>query len=276
MALRDLKPEMYCTVLDVLMQFKGLKSDKVNLMHFDSSDVNIVRYGAAIERDIVMATAMVRSMLVIVYGQSGLEASPSYAGIPIRNISVDAQDNAGDAALNGAQVSADAFTEWWKIQFTDDTNYTVTGSATGSDGTGAKGADFTSTSGALILNDSTLSGLFSGTMVSGYIFYVSSYKHHQIVNAVTAMLAAAYALQNEYVAEIPNESDFATSLEDRAMDWLKKLSDPHKTGVSLDVLPPQRDTSDIQLPYFELFDPLTGIGPFSDDLATDDYDGYNN
>ena len=57
------------------------------------------------------------------------------------------------------------------------------------------------------------------------------------------------------------------------MKWLKDLINVQETGITIDVLPPVTDLSDIQIPYIELFG-ITGAGPAINDLADDDYSSY--
>lgn len=273
MAFKDFKPTLYCTVLDVLMQSSDMISDQINLKIFDSSTDSIVRFAHQVEHDILDATNMVRSCLLNVYSESGLETTP-HTGIPFRDVSNTSLSDGTSALLTAGQAGASAITEWWTLTFSSATNYAAKGSASESKGSSNITSDFTSTGdGDLILLADANPNIWTGTFANGQKFYIPTYKHKPIVVSVTAMLALAYALDHVFQAEIPNASEYGTTMEERAMKWLNQLSDPYESGVVLDGLPPERDLSDIQIPYIELFD-VTGAGPQESDLAADDYASY--
>lgn len=274
MALKNLKPTMYCTVLDVIMQSGDILTDQLNLKIFDSSTDPIVRFAHQVEHDIVQATNMVKSCLLAIYGESGLETTP-YTGVPSRDFSNTALDDSASAYLAAAEAGESAITEWWTLTFTDATSFGAKGSASEGQGSSNVTSDFTSDNdGDLKILAAVNTKIWKGTFASGYKFYIATYKHFPVVVSVTAMLALAYSLKHIFTAEQPNLSDYAQDLQDTAMKWLDDLSDPYKSGKTINGSPPARDLSDIQLPYIELFDDATGIGPFEDDLATDDYASY--
>lgn len=273
MDFKDFKPIMYCTVFDIIISVSDIISDDINLKPFDSSNDSITRYAHQVESDIVKATAMVRSHLLGIYTESGLETTP-YAGIPFRDVSNETLDAGGDPVLAGAEAGLLSITEWWTMTFTSDTNFSVKGSASGSVGTSNITSDFTSSGdGDLKLFGAVNSDLWTGAFASAQKFYIPIYKHHSVVVSVTSMLALAYALDHLFIGETPNLTEYATELERRAMKWLKDLANVDETGMTIDVLPPVTDLSDIQIPYIELFG-ITGAGPAINDLADDDYGSY--
>lgn len=275
MALKDLKPTMYCTVLDVIMQSGDILTDQLNLKIFDSSQDPIVRFAHQVEHDIVQATNMVKSCLSAIYTESGLEMTP-YAGIPFRDVSQSNLDDKSSPYLSAAEAGLLAITEWWTLTFSSNTNYAAKGSASELQGSSTISLDFISAGdGDLKILALENPNTWIGTFTTSEKFYIATYKHKPVVVSVTAMLALAYALKHIFTAELPNLSDYAKDLENTAMKWLDDLSEPYKSGKTLDGSVPARDFSDIQLPYIELID-VTGAGPFLGDLADYDYDGYEN
>ena len=201
--IKSLRPRFFCNVLDVRRWNEELTST--------------VKTDAFIESKILDAKDVILMYLSKVYGdESNLRTTP-YAGVILPDT-----DNTGTASLLAVQVATTAYTETWTIEFTSATAYTITGSCSGSQGTGDTTVDSSSTNSDITF----LTTAFTGTPAIGDIFYIPVYDVYSVIASLASMLAAAFSLGVVYNENVPNENDFATTLYDRAIDILDRLSRP--------------------------------------------------
>lgn len=137
--------------------------------------------------------------------------------------------NTGTGSLSDVTPGTSAIAEMWTITFTSATAFTVTASISGSQGSGTKSADFTSTNSYLVIPSTK----WVGTMVSGDIFYVSVYNIDPTIVTISALIAAGLLLKGVYLGQ--NDSDLGNSFYRQGMDLLTKMTTPNKDGfITLD------------------------------------------
>jgi len=225
--LKSTYPAAYCTPLDVRALSKLLKPIRSVDLPTEEEE-NLVISDREIMKHILDCSSIVKSYLAERYGTTLLAGTPYFSPvIP------DSGNNRPHTSwgLDGVAVGSSATTEQWTITFNSQTVFSVRGQISGVQGSGTTSADFTSTSGDVVI-DSDNWDIASGNPEPDDVLYFATYKHYQIVVLTTAKLAAAHVLKSLLSETSPNESGIADNLEKEAMDILEKLSDT-KSGVTL-------------------------------------------
>jgi hypothetical protein len=117
-----------------------------------------------------------------------------------------------------------AETELWKIEFTDDTAFTVSGTRSGAQGTGAVGTAFTSTSSDISIEIAFWVAGNEG-FKTGDKFYVPVYNNYPMIVAVASLLSAGLANQSMYTEVAPNQNNIGTGYYEQGMRLLDYLAD---------------------------------------------------
>jgi len=183
--LKTTKNQLYCTPIDVRVMSRGIVQV---LTHADTIDVDDAR----VELAILRACGIIDLKLGgVISGTSSLEVVP-YAGTPIKPQAAydetTTSENPGTGGLYGIIPASSAYTEMWTITFTSSTAYGVVGTFSGSQGTGATDANFTSSN-----SDITIpSDCWNGTHATDDKFYVPVYRHHKSIVMLATMLATGY------------------------------------------------------------------------------------
>jgi len=227
MSLKTLKPEMFCTSRDVREWHKELTSTIVSDME--------------IEYFVHRATNIVKIHLNVLFNSSDWRTTP-WAGIPVHGTG---NSTLGSPVFYGASAGASAYTELFTLSCGDST-FAVRGNLQGSLGTGTYTSDFTTTNELYIP-----ASAWGGTPTAGDYYFQPTYRIQQTIVSLTSMLAAGYALNSQYSEEIPNSSFFGSRLENKALDFLNRITDPTaKNGLALDTgMRISEDIEPIAIPY---------------------------
>lgn len=212
--------------------------------HLSPDRISYPRLSVFIHR----ADARIRSALRSFYtiDTSLLETAP-WNGPPQDAYGIgDTVSNAGTAQLSDITVAATAITEMWTLTFTSATAYTITGSLSGSQGTGAVGSNSSSTNAYITIPSIN----WSGTAVANDVFYVATYTFKPLIVALSSMMAAGYALLSQYEGD--NEiSAKGNKFLAEAKEIIKSLQTPYaEGGITLDTFADTIDISPEGVQYF--------------------------
>lgn len=259
---RSIKRAMYSTAMDVRAWLSVLERDV-----FDDDNVVVTKQPVddqLIELHIQNADATIVGYLGAVYGASLLDDQTPYFVGPIREA-----ENSSATYLKGVIVASTAITEQWLLKFTSTTAYSITGSISGSQGTGAIGADSASTN-----NDIEIKAVdwVGAAAVIGDLIVIATCKSRPIIRALSSQLASAAVINAVYSSSENKEADWAKSLRKQAIDFLKSLVDP-KSDVSLAELSSEDVGRYVPVQYAidEYGKDLTKYGTFGDDVSAFDY-----
>jgi hypothetical protein len=185
--LKTLRREVYSTPLDTrILMFDAVEK----LTHADTLLLNDLM----IDMFALRARGIIDMKLgATLTGTSVIETTPYCGPVLIPRPDHDnTGENTGTAVLYGCAPASDAYTELWTIYFTSDTAFTVTGSYSGSQGTGSTTTDFTSTNSDIVIP----SDAWSGTPAAGDYFYIPVYKHVPEMVAISSLLTAGLILKS--------------------------------------------------------------------------------
>ena len=162
---------------------------------------------------------------------------PPFLPFPQADQSISANSSTG--ALSDITVASTAITELWTITFTSTTAFSVTGSISGSQGTGSTSSLFTSTNSFISIPVANWSGVWANTDK----VYVSTYKSHPMIVLLSTLIAASMALTSIFQGTQSAELSVARDYMAQAKAYIKALQMPYEAGgMSLDTLS-ARDTS---------------------------------
>ena len=232
--------------------------DLIPQLYDESSDTYPIKSLIEIRNYILTSDGVIRSKLKRVYG-SDLTTTP-WSKIPEPN-----PNNGGDAILSPfITVSSDAITEVWTLTFTSSTEFTISGSISGSQGTGSTTSDSSSSNGYITIPSSK----WSGTPSVGDVFYIRVYNVEQTLVELSAKRAAATILNSIYTEFVPNQSETARRLLEEVDEVLNKLVDPNSPDeLSIGRLAPDLDPLQL-LPGYWVSDEGEDISKY----APDEYD----
>jgi hypothetical protein len=224
MAIKD----TLCTIQDVR-----------NLSEYITTEV---RDDARVRQFIIRADSVVRDALRPYYTiDTELEETAPYNGPPQAPYAVTDQGiaaNSGTGDLSDVTPSTSAKTEVWTITFFNSTAFSVSGTASGSQGSGNRNSNFTSTNGYLTIP----TGNWSGTSSANDKIMVATYRAKPLIVTLSAMLAAGLLLRS--VFEGGDEvSAKGLSFTGDAEAILSRLTRPYEDdGMQLDTFS-ERDIS---------------------------------
>ena len=211
-----LQPDLFTTPIDVRILNEIIQSQTENS--------KILADNSRLLWAIFWATDEVRTSLYRTYpGDSYLEAATPYCSpvlVPKYNEHSGISENTGSATLYGIVPSSDAETELWTITFSSTSAFSVTGSRSGSQGSGTKGIAFTSTNTWI----SIPADVFSGTPANGDVFYVAVYKHYPIIVYLTSLIAASIVHNGLFNFLAPNESQITDRFRQEANRLIKNFN----------------------------------------------------
>jgi len=195
-----------------------------------------------VELHIEDASGMVLGALEGYYGGvSALQVTNPYASKPFA-----LPTNQSKVKLLKVGVSSTAVTEVWTLKMAppaDSTEYirwTIEGSVSGEQGSGAilvtNPVDFNSTNEAIQIL-TTYWQRNDDVSKEGDKIRFATFKVKPIIAFITAMLAAGTLLDAKLSEVSPNSSSIGKRLTDRAFEWLEKLANPEKSGVTLASVP---------------------------------------
>jgi len=240
--LRSIRADLYATPLDVRLMSSGVIGKQT---HGDTIDVDDARA----EMFLLRARGIIDLKLAsVIDSSSDLEVTPYQGSVLIPKAAYDETTTAeNDTTTPGilygfSSIASGATTELWTLTFTTTTAYTITGSFSGSQGTGATdgAADSTSTNGDITIpND-----VWSGSPAVGDIFYVPVYKHQSSIVLLATMLATGLLFKSISLG-VGIADNQGAKLYDDAIDLLDSIVE---TGALPD-LSLALDTTDMQVPW---------------------------
>ena len=174
---------------------------------------------------IYLATAEVRAGLFRTYpGDSYLQTTPITLPtlIPKENSHSGVIENTGSGALTSIQINDEdnIRTELWTIEFTSATAFSVTGSRSGSQGTGSTSSDFTSTNEWIKI----LSASWSGSPTDGDKFFAVVWSEYPMVIYLTSLIAASIIHNGLFNFLAPNETVVTDRFRQEANRLIKALN----------------------------------------------------
>ena len=180
MAIKD----TLCTIQDVR-----------NLSEYITTEV---RDDARVRQFIIRADSIVRDALRPYYTiDTELEESATYNGPPQAPYAVPDQDisaNSGTGALSDVTLSSSAKAEVWTVTFSNSTAFSVTGSSSGSQGSGNRNSNFTSTNSYLTIPSVN----WSGTSSANDTISIAAYRAKPVIVTVSAMMAAGLMMRSVF------------------------------------------------------------------------------
>ncbi len=163
----------------------------------------------------------------------------TWIGLPFAD-----RNNQGNVSLltvSLANTSA-PITETWTLKFTSSTAFTLTGTLTGSQGTGSTAAAFTSTNTYITIAAAS----WSGTPNANDKIYFNTYDIDSVLVECSALRACAHLLDSVYAEEVPGASEYAARFEERAQKILDDLCDKD-TATQV----PSKGEKDIDVQYIQ-------------------------
>ena len=206
MSVRNLKPDMYCTPIDVRKHNQSLTSDVIT--------------DAQLEAFIYEATSEVNLHLYNNYTANSVVTTP-YCGISVR----DEANSTNAVMFYGASAGASARTEMFTLSCAT-SSFQIKGNLQGVIGT-----TYTYASTVSATDISFTGSSWSGTPTSGNKFYIPIYRVYPTIVHITAKLAAAYALASKYTEDIPNANFWSNRLMAEVKIILNRIDDPTKKDV---------------------------------------------
>lgn len=166
------------------------------------------------DADSFMVTALLPNYL----SESALTDTP-YASTPVPD-----ENNKGTGRLLGdlIVVSALAITEQWEIRFTTSSAFVVTGSSSGSQGTGNVSTEFTSTNERIVIPIAAWSN--TDRIQADDIFRFATCNVFRILRTISAYKATALALQSLFSQNLINSEVESGKWMKHAEDILNKMT----------------------------------------------------
>jgi len=220
--LKDTKPAMFTTTLEVVSLASLIKTEKLNFDINDDQSFSspIIIRNAEVESYIIKADGIITSMLKAAYNApTGLVVDTW--STPPRN---DINNNNNDGLLGIELLITSGSTAYWTVTFTSGTTYSLTSSLEGSQGSGTIGTDLTSTNGEVKIGSNSFE---AASYTTADKFYFSVINCYATVNSISSMLAASLILSEKYSEAVPNSNKYAEWLWDKAYKLLERLADPN-------------------------------------------------
>ena len=219
--LKTSKPRLFSTVLDVIRRGRYIRTETFDFIN-DPDEYSLeILYDGEIESYIASQDGIILAYLNEIYGGADGLRTTRWVSTPYRN---PKNQSAGKLLAATLANTADPYTAYWVVEFTSATAFTLTSSLEGAQGTGATNTDLTSTSTELTIGTNAWSSVGEG-FADNDKFYFSVVDVYQLVNKLSADLAAAAALMERYSEAVPNANEYANKLYSNAMKLLDKLSD---------------------------------------------------
>ncbi len=207
-----------------------------------------VRDDARVRQYILRADSIVRDALRPYYTMDSEVEDTPYNGPPQAPFAVPDHDisaNSSDGSLSDITVASTAKTEVWTITFTGTTAFSVSGTVSGSQGTGSTSSDFTATNSYIVLPAAN----WSGTFASGDTIKVAVYRAKPLIVTASALIATGLLLKSAFEggdAVSSRGQDFQTQGE----DIVERLQRPYEDdGLQLDSFS-ARDVSPEGVAYY--------------------------
>jgi len=235
--LKTLRREVYSTPLDArILMFDAIE----NLTHASTLLLNDLM----IDTFALRARGIIDMKLGAIFsGTSVIETTPYTGPVLIPRPDHDnTGENTGTGVLYGAIPASDAYTELWTVYFTSDTAFTVTGSYSGSQGTGSISTDFTSTNSDLVIP----SDAWAGTPASGDYFYIPVYKHVPEIVALSTLLTAGLILKGVNANTSTEGAGIGTKFYNDAMSLLDEVASGTSSLMGINTL---INSSDLMTSY---------------------------
>lgn len=174
---------------------------------------------------IYLATSETRAGLYRTYpGDNNLQTTPITLPplTPKENTHSGVTENTGTGTLTGVEINDEDNnrTQLWTIEFTSATAFSVTGSRSGSQGSGTTDADFTSTNEWIKI----LSTSWGGSPADGDKFFAVVWSEYPMVVYLTTLIAASIVHNGLFNFLAPNESQITDRFRQEANRLIKALN----------------------------------------------------
>lgn len=218
---RNVKPEMYCTPMDVRQLIEVLQREAQD----DDDGLKRVQdiTDQRIELHITNAVGLIDTYLLPVYAAADLAKSAWFRG------PVPAAKNTTSAYLSGIVLGSGNVTEQWLIRFTALGAYTVVGSVSGvQTATGTTATDYTSDNGDIQILAADWMDVNSEGIGAGNEFMVSTFVVKPVIAHLASQLAASELIDAVASDTESDATSWGRSLHKKAMSVLRDLADDDK------------------------------------------------
>ena len=192
-----------------------------------------VRDDARVRQYILRADSIVRDALRPYYAMDTEVEDAPYNGPPQSPYAVpdhDVSANSSDGALSDITVAATAKTEVWTVTFTSATAFSVSGTLSGAQGTGATNSNFTATNAYITIPSAN----WSGTFASGDKASIAVYRAKPLIVTCSALMATGLLIKSAFEGGdgvSARGADFQTQAE----NIVERLQRPYEDdGLQLD------------------------------------------
>lgn len=229
---------LFCTTSDVRARADLLTR---NITDVSEDTFNKIS-DAEVEKQITLASGLVLGALEGYYGgASALEDSTPYITRPISNVQNKSKVELLKVGYDISLITTELYTIKLKAP-TSSANkvyFDLWGSVSGNQGAGNNGTNFVSTNLYIqILTSYWYLGPDNDyESIQDDEIYFSTYKHKKIIVDITSLLAAGRLLRALLATSSEEGSRVGDKCIKEALDWLEKLANPDKSGISLTTAP---------------------------------------
>lgn len=226
--LKTSKQRLFTTYWDIISVLNQINTEDIDIS--DGSATKAAYQSNQIETEIIKAGAEITMALAGIYAVADFRTTP-YSTPPVADIG-----NTGDHKLIAITAGTDigsAYTAAYIIKFTSATEYALTSSLEGTQGTGGLATDFNSTNFAVAIGTNAwVAG--STSIATDDAYYFSILDVYPEIWTIAVRLSASNVIENLYTAETPNESAVAEKFRNEGESMLRALQRPYSnTGKRL-------------------------------------------
>ena len=207
-----------------------------------------VRDDARVRQYILRADSVIRDALRPYYAMDSEVEDTPYNGPPQAPFAVpdhDISGNSSDGALSDITVASNAKTEVFTITFTGNTAFSVSGTVSGSQGTGSTASDFTASNSSIVIPAAN----WSGTFAANDVIKVAVYRAKPLIVTCSALLATGLLLKSSFEGG-DGVSARGVDFQTQAEDLIDRLQRPYEDdGLQLDTFS-ARDLTPEGVAYF--------------------------
>jgi len=207
-----------------------------------------VRDDARVRQYILRADSIIRDALRPYYAMDSEIEDTAYNGPPQAPFAVPDHDidaNSSDGALSDITVASTAKTEVWTVTFTSATAFSVSGSTSGSQGTGATNSNFTTTNAYITIPSAN----WSGTFAANDTISIAVYRAKPLIVTCSALMATGLLIKSAFEGG-DGVSARGIDFQTQAETLIERLQRPYEDdGLQLDTFS-ARDLTPEGVSYF--------------------------